>query len=97
MRLIYVEDIIDEDIEDVQMVANDVSEEIEETSWMLSEQNYPAYLAIVGLAFRKDMEDKLREWLPIYVKANQFIRNQQKAFLHMKQSFETYLQKGAVA
>ena len=92
-----VEDIIDEDIEDVQMVANDVSEVIEENSWMLSEQNYPAYLAIVGLAFRKDEEDKLREWLPIYVKNNQFIRNQQKAFLHMKESFETYLQKGMVA
>ena len=92
-----VEDIIDTDIEDIQMVANDVSEELDEDSWMLSEQNYPAYLAIVGLAFRKDEEDKLREWLPIYVKNNQFIRNQQKAFLHMKESFEIYLQKGMVA
>lgn len=92
-----VEDIIDEDIEEVQMVANDVSEEIDENSWMLSEQNYPAYLAIVGLAFKKDMEDKLREWFPIYITNNQFIRNQQKAFLHMKESFETYLQKGMVA
>ena len=93
-----VEDIVDDnDIEMVQISANEASEELEEDSWMLSEQNYPAWLAIVGLAFRKDMEDKLREWLPIYVKTNQFIRNQQKAFLHMKQSFETYLQKGAIA
>lgn len=94
---VNVEDIIDEDITEIQIVANDVSEEIDENSWMLSEQNYPAYLAIVGLAFRKDMEDKLKEWLPIYIKNNQFIRNQQKAFLHMKESFEMYLQKGAVA
>ena len=92
-----VEDIIDKDIEEIQMVANDVSEELDEDSWMISEQNYPAYLAIVGLAFRKDEEYKLREWLPIYVKNNQFIRNQQTVFLHMKQSFEAYLQKGAVA
>ena len=92
-----VEDIIDTDIEDIQMVANDVSEELDEDSWILSEQNYPAYLAIVGLAFRKEMEDKLKEWIPIYVVNNQFILNQQKAFLHMKQSFETYLQKGVVA
>jgi DNA-directed RNA polymerase specialized sigma24 family protein len=92
-----VEDIIDSDIEEIQMVANNVSEEVDEDSWMISEQNYPSYLAIVGVAFRKEEEDKLKEWLPIYVKANQFIRNQQKAFLHMKESFEMYLKKGAVA
>lgn len=92
-----VEDIIDGDIEEIQMVANDVSEELDEDSWMLSERNYPAYLAIVGLAFRKEMEDKLKEWIQIYVGNNQFIRNQQEAFLHMKKSFETYLQKGMVA
>ena len=93
-----VEDVVDdEDVEMIQISANEVSEELDDNSWMLSEQNYPAYLAIVGLAFRKDMEDKLKEWLPIYVKTNQFIRNQQKAFLHMKKSFEMYLQKGAVA
>lgn len=92
-----VEDVIDGDIDMFQMSANDASEELDETSWMLSEQNYPAYLAIVGLAFRLDEEDILKEWLPIYEKNNQFIRNQQEAFLHMKQSFETYLQKGMVA
>lgn len=92
-----VEDIIDEDIEDIQVIANDVSEELEENSWMLSEQNYPAYLAIVSLAFRKEIEDKLKEWITVYVKNNQLIFNQQKAFLHMKKSFETYLQKGMVA
>ena len=93
-----VEDVIDEnDIEMIQMAANEASEELDENSWMLSEQNYPAWLAIVGIAFREDEEDKLKEWLPIYISNNQFIRNQQKAFLHMKESFETYLQKGMVA
>lgn len=92
-----VEDIVDGDIEEIQMVANDISEELDEDSWMLSEQNYPSYLAIVGLAFRKEMEDKLKKWIQIYVGNNQFIRNQQEAFLHMKESFERYLQKGMVA
>lgn len=93
-----VEDVVDEDdIEMIQISANEASEELDENSWMLSEQNYPSYLAIVGVAFRKDEEDKLKEWLPIYINNNQFIRNQQKAFLHMKESFETYLQKGMVA
>lgn len=93
-----VEDVVDdEDVEMIQISANEASEELDEDSWMLSEQNYPSYLAIVGVAFRKDVEDKLKEWLPIYVKTNQFIRNQQQAFLHMKESFETFLQKGMVA
>ena len=93
-----VEDVVDEDdIEMIQISANEASEELDENSWMLSEQNYPAYLAIVGVAFRKDEEDKLKEWLPIYISNNQFIRNQQKAFLHMKESFEAYLKKGMVA
>lgn len=92
-----VEDIVDGDIEEIQMVANDISEELDEDSWMLSEQNYPSYLAIVGLAFRKEMEDELKKWIQIYVGNNQFIRNQQEAFLHMKESFERYLQKGMVA
>lgn len=95
---VNVEDVVDEDdIEMIQISANEASEELDENSWMLSEQNYPSYLAIVGVAFRKDEEDKLKEWLPIYISNNQFIRNQQKAFLHMKESFETYLQKGMVA
>lgn len=93
-----VEDVVDEDdIEMIQISANEASEELDENSWMLSDQNYPSYLAIVGVAFRKDEEDKLKEWLPIYISNNQFIRNQQKAFLHMKESFERYLQKGMVA
>lgn len=93
-----VENIVDEDdIEMIQMSANEASEELDENSWMLSDQNYPSYLAIVGIAFREDEEDRLKEWLPIYISNNQFIRNQQEAFLHMKESFETYLQKGSVA
>ena len=92
-----VEDIIDEDIDDIKISANDVSEELDENSWMLSEQNYPAYFAIVALAFRKELEDELKTWIKLYVVRNQFILNQQKAFLHMKESFETFLQKGMVA
>ena len=91
-----VEDIIDSDIYEVQMVANDVSEVLDSEHWMLSKQNYPAYLAIVGMAFRVELEDKLKEWLPIYVKNNEFMLNQQKAFLHMKDSFEKYIQEGVV-
>lgn len=92
-----VDDVTDEDIELIEMSANDISEVLDETSWMLSDQNYPSYLSIVGYAFREDKEDELKEWLPTYEKNNQFILNQEKSFLHMKESFEAYFQKGQVA
>jgi hypothetical protein len=92
-----VEDTTDEDVEEYEMAANIASDVVDENSWMLSDQNRPSYLAIVGYAYKKEEEEgALREWLPIYVMNNQFIHNQQKAFLHMKQSFETFLQKGAI-
>lgn len=89
-----VEDIIDDDIDMIQVSANDISEVLDEQSWMLSEQNYPSYFAIVGLAFRLEKEEELKEWLPVYEKNNQFIRNQKESFLHMKQLFVEYFQKG---
>ena len=55
-----VEDVVDEDdIEMIQILANEASEVLDENSWMLSEQNDPCYLAIVGVAFRKYEEYKL--------------------------------------
>lgn len=93
-----IEDTNDEDIEEYEKAANRASDVLDEDSWMLSDLNRPSYLAIVGYAYKKEEEeDGLREWLPIYVNNNRFILNQQKAFLHMKESFEMYLQKGMVA
>lgn len=92
-----VEDVIDGDFEFFDTMANDISDAVDETSWMLSDENRPSYVAIVGHAIRKDEYELLSEWLPIYISNNHFIRNQQEAFLHMKESFETFLQKGMVS
>lgn len=93
-----VEDTTDEDVEDYEIAANIASDVLDMDSWMLSDRNRPSYLAIVGYAYKMEEDDgALIEWLPIYVANNQFNLNQQESFLHMKQSFETYLQKGAVA
>ena len=93
-----VEDTTEEDVEDYEIAANIVSDVLDIDSWMLSDRNRPSYLAIVGYAYKMEEDDgALRDWLPIYVANNQFVLNQQEAFLHMKQSFKTYLQKGMVA
>ena len=92
-----IEDTNDEDVEDYEMAANNVSDVLDMDSWMLSEQNRPSYLAIVGYAYKMEEDDgALRDWLPIYVEHNQIIRNQQKAFLHMKESFDKYLESREV-
>ena len=91
-----IEDTDDKDIEEYERAANSVSDVLDEDSWMLSDLNRPSYLAIVGYAYKKEEEDDgLRRWLPIYVNNNQFILNQQKMFLHMKNSFDKFLQKSA--
>lgn len=93
-----IEDTNDDDIEEYKKAANSVSDVLDEDSWMLSDLNRPSYLAIVGYAYKKEEEeDGLREWLPIYANNNRFILNQQKMFLHMKNSFDKFLQKGVVA
>ena len=93
-----VEDTTEEDVEDYEIAANIASDVLDMDSWMLSDRNRPSYLAIVGYAYKMEEDDgALRDWLPIYVANNQFVLNQQEAFLHMKQSFETYLKKGMVA
>lgn len=92
-----IEDVTDEDIELFGMIANDVSESVDIDSWIISDKNRPSYLAIVGHAIRKDNDRLLNEWLPIYEKNNTFELNQKQAFLHMKDSFDKFVQERNVA
>lgn len=88
-----IEDVTDEDIELFDMVANDVSESVDIDSWIISDKNRPSYLAIVGHAIREDNDRLLNEWLPIYEKNNTFELNQEQSFLHMKNSFDKFIQE----
>lgn len=91
-----IEDVTDEDIELFDMVANDVSESVDIDSWIISDKNRPSYLAIVGHAIREDNDRLLNEWLPIYEKNNTFELNQEQSFLHMKNSFDKFIQEREV-
>lgn len=92
-----IENVTDEDIELFDMVANDVSESVDIDSWIISDKNRPSYLAIVGHAIREDNDRLLYEWLPIYEKNNTFELNQEQSFLHMKNSFDKFIQEREVA
>lgn len=86
-----VEDVIEDDLEIFEMIANDISDAVSDNSWMLSKENRPVYLAIVGYAIRRDNDDLLGEWINVYEKNNFFNPNLKDSFLHMKNDFETYI------
>lgn len=82
----------EEDVDLFEMIANDKSEVIEDIdSWLLSDENRPSLLALVGYAVRNDYDDVLEEWLPVYEKNSSFIFNQKDSFFHMKDSFDTLI------
>ena len=89
-------DVVDDDIELYEMMANDFSEVIEDIdSEFLSEVNRPSFVALVGYADHIGKSQLLNDWLPEYEKKRELIINQKKNFLHMKQDFEQYLKKCA--
>lgn len=69
---------------------------IRDGSKLLNEENHLSLLAMVAYSYKYDVD--LDQWMEEYAaKYNTYFADQQKNFLHMKQSFNTYLQKGKVA
>lgn len=85
----------DGDMELFEMVANDVSEAIEDIhSELLSEENRPSFVALTSYAMKEDIEDELKNWFPDYEKRECVydISDQKRNYLHMKHDFEQYLE-----
>ncbi len=89
--------VTDEDVELYEIVANDISEAIEDIdSAFLADENRPSFVALVGYAVKKDTEGLLKKWLPGFEKNGKRIRNQRQNYLHMKEAFEKFANtKGA--
>ena len=67
-----------------EKIANEKSEVIDDLdSWMLSDENRISFVALVGHAVRKEMEDELDGWLPIYERDNTYISNPKQNYLYM--------------
>lgn len=92
-----VQDVIDEDVEFFDMLANEYSDSLDEESWILEDVNRKAYVAIVGHAVREDKEDKLREWLPIFERNRLYTLEQSELFTMMKNSFDNFCLEKASA
>lgn len=85
-----VPDVIDDDVEFFDMIANDCSDCLCESSWILDDANRSAYVAIVGYAVREEREDDLLEWLPEFDKSKLLVSNQEELFFLMKKSFDSF-------
>ena len=86
------EDVADEDMELFEIMANDISEAIEDIdSWFLSEENRPSFVALVGYAVKEDIDRPLKEWLFAYERSGSPLSDQKQNYLHMKADFERFL------
>ena len=85
--------VTDEDMELYEMIANDVSEAIEDIdSEFLSDSNRPSFVALVACAVKEDTDYLLGGWLSEYEKRKEpLILNQKENFLQMKMDFERYV------
>lgn len=98
LKEFVMNEVTDEDVELYEMITNDKSESIKEIdSWILSDKNRPALVALVGAATQVEDEDKLDEWLPIYERNNTYIPDLRQNYLHMLNDFKKYCKKGMVA
>lgn len=91
VKAYVAQNVDDQDMELYEIIANDVSEVIEDIdSEFLSERNRPSFVALVGYAVQKDMEQLLKEWLPSFEKKNALLSDQSKNYMKMKAAFERY-------
>lgn len=85
------QEVTDEDMELFEIIANDVSEVIEDIdSEFLSDENRPSFVALVGYAVKEDTDLLLKEWLCGYEKEKSLVSDQKQNYLHMKADFERF-------
>lgn len=86
-------DIDNEDIGIYEAIANDTSEVIEDIDfWVISDENRPAFLALISRAMKDDTDDMLKDWLVDYSERNKAcISDIKVSFLHMRNDFKKFV------
>ena len=88
-----------EDVELFEIMANDISEAIEDIdSKLLSDQNRPSFVALVGYAVKMEVDCVLKEWYADYERREGHfdIADQRENFLHMKNDLHNYIDSKTV-
>lgn len=85
-------DVDDDEIELYEMMANDISEVIDDIdSEFLSDNNRPSFVALVGYADKLHNDKLLSDWLVHFEKKKDLISDQIQNFLHMKQDLDRFV------
>lgn len=86
-------EVTDDDMELFEIIANDVSEAIEDIdSAILADQNRPSFVAVVGYGVREDIDDLLPAWLSDYEKRKLVcLADQEKNYLHMREDLDRFV------
>lgn len=85
-------DVTDEDMELYEVIANDISEVIEDIdSAFLSDANRASFVTLVAYAVKKDTEKLLKQWLPNFENQGDLISEQKENYLHMKANFDDFV------
>lgn len=94
----YVDcNVTDEDIELFEIVANDISEVIEDiNSEFLSDKNRPSFVALTAFAVKEDVEELLKKWLIEFENKNTLFINQRQNYLSMIKDFKKFILKAHV-
>lgn len=92
IRRMVDKDADETDVEIYEDALNDYTIEIDESSLLLSEDNHNSMVAIVGYAFKQDVDKYIPEWIVGYnSKHNTYIKNQEENYLHMKNNLDRYI------
>lgn len=84
-------DVDDGDMELYEMLANEISESIEDIDApILSEENRPSFVAVAAYAAQKDREQALGEWIKKNHNEMQLVNDQKQNYLYMKRGFEEF-------
>lgn len=84
------QEIIIEDIEQYEEVLETLTLNVDNTSNLLKENNYPSLIALVAYSFLNDID--LDKWIVDFFKReNTYIYNQKDNYLYMKDDLENYI------
>lgn len=89
--------VTDEDMELFEIVANDISEVIEDIdSEFLSDYNRPSFVALTAYAIKEDVEELLKNWLIKFEEKEILILNQKQNYLRMIKDFKKFISNKSV-
>lgn len=87
-----------DDVELYEISLDDYTVEIDETVKQIVDEHVKSFVALVAYAYNKEEDDKIPDWLADYTnRITTYNSDQKENYIHMKNDFDSYIQKNGVA